>query len=226
MTKLARRLLAAVAFFPAILAGAPAHAELSAEELAKIAQNPVGNGTTNGIGDLQISAFLSPAKPGAWIWGVGIITQLPTHSNDLLGNNNAGLGPTAVVLHLEHGSPWVYGVLANSVWSIGSSATPTLSSAAKYNNGLIQPFINYNFKDGAFITSSPLMTVNWEARGSQQWTVPMGIGVGKLFKIGPLPVNTSLSGYYTGEAGFRAELEHSPAGAVDVSEMMKFLSQT
>jgi hypothetical protein len=254
MTKLARGILAAVGFFPAILAGTPAHAELSAEDLAKIAQNPVGNlisvpfqenayfnvgpldrrenvlniqpvipisitddwniitrtilpiislpgftpsqGSTNGIGDLQISAFLSPAKPGAWIWGVGVITQLPTHSNDLLGNNNAGLGPTAVFLHLEHGSPWVYGVLANNVWSIGSSATPTLSSGAKYNNGLIQPFINYNFEGGAYITSSPIMTVNWEARGSQQWTVPMGIGVGKLFKVGPLPVNTSLSGYY------------------------------
>jgi hypothetical protein len=151
---------------------------------------------TNGIGDTQVSAFLSPAKPGAWIWGVGVITQLPTHSNPLLGNNNAGFGPTFVVLHLEHGSPWVYGVLANNVWSVGSSTSATSSSGQKYSNGLIQPFINYNFKSGFYFTSSPIMTVNWEAAGSQQWTVPIGGGAGKLFKIGPLPVNTSLAAYY------------------------------
>ncbi|MGB9332155.1 MAG: hypothetical protein WCB10_15435 [Steroidobacteraceae bacterium] len=249
------RVLSGIAFLCAILVATSARAELSAEDLAKIAQNPVGNlisvpfqdnvnlnvgpeertqnvlniqpvipisisddwniitrtilpiisqpaftpdgSRTNGIGDVQISAFLSPASPGAWIWGVGAITQLPTHSNSLLGNNNAGIGPTAVVLHLEHGSPWVYGVLANNVWSVNGSASPVSSSSVSYNNGLIQPFVNYNFEGGAYITSSPILTVNWDARGSQQWTVPMGGGVGKLFKIGKLPVNTSVSAYYS-----------------------------
>jgi hypothetical protein len=252
--KLSTRAVSGMVLFFLALAAPRAQAELSAQDLAKIAQNPVGNlisvpfqenvylnvgpedrtenvlniqpvipisisddwniitrtilpiisqpgfapdqGRTNGIGDVQISAFLSPAHPGPWIWGVGAITQLPTHSNNLLGNNNAGLGPTAVFLHLEHGSPWVYGVLANNVWSVNGSAAPTSSSSASYNNGLIQPFINYNFKDGAYVTSSPILTVNWEARGSQQWTVPMGAGVGKIFKMGRLPVNTSLSGYF------------------------------
>src|SRR5208282_3701035 len=235
-------------YVAAICAATSAHADLSAEDLAKIAQNPVGNlisvpfqenayfnvgpldgtqnvlniqpvipfsisadwniitrtilpiislpgfapgqGSTSGIGDVQISAFLSPAKPGAWIWGVGTVTQLPTHSNNLLGNNNAGLGPTFVLLHLEHGSPWVYGALANNVWSAGTS-----SSSPSYNNGLLQPFINYNFEGGMYITSSPVLTVNWKASGSQQWTVPLGAGVGKLFKIGRLPVNSQLSWY-------------------------------
>ena len=140
-----------------------AHAALSAEGLAKLAQNPVGNlisvpfqdnvnlndgpqkGTqnglnvqpmipievspdwniitrtiipvismpslypgddrTNGIGDMQFTAFLSPAKPGHWIWGLGAIAQLPTNSNSELGNDNWGLGPSFVVLHLDKGSP-------------------------------------------------------------------------------------------------------------------------
>ena len=241
-------LLAAALFAPW------AHAELSAEDLAKIAQNPVGNlisvpfqenvyhsvgpldGTQNvlniqpvypisisddwniitrtiipivkapafrpgqggvsGIGDVQFSAFLSPAKPGNWIWGIGTITQLPTHSNDRLGNDNGGLGPTFVVLHLEHGSPWVYGVLANNVWSLGSSGNPFSRDGGKYSNGLVQPFINYNFHSGLYLTSSPILTVNWYAKpDSQMWTVPMGAGVGKLFKIGRLPVNTQISYY-------------------------------
>ena len=32
--------------------------------------------------------------------------------------------------------------------------------------------------------------------GSQRWIVPFGGGVGKIFHLGPLPVNTQLSAYY------------------------------
>ena len=227
-----------------------AQAALSSEELAKLAQNPVGNlisvplqnntnlnfgpeeGTqnianlqpvipisvnedwniitrtilpivsnpqlypgddrTNGIGDTLFSAFLSPAQPGKVIWGVGTAIQVPTHSNSELGNRNWGAGPSFVVLHLEQGSPWVYGALVNNVWSTDSSdADPA------YNNGVIQPFLNYNFKSGLYLTSSPVLTVNWKAEDSDdRWTVPLGGGVGKIFHLGKLPLNTQLGAYY------------------------------
>ena len=80
------------------------------------------------------------------------------------------------------GDPWVYGVLVNNVWSVGSTGNPFNGDAPKYNNGLVQIFLNYNFESGAYLTSSPIITVNWEARGSQLWTVPMGGGVGKAFQ--------------------------------------------
>jgi hypothetical protein len=146
---------------------------------------------TNGIGDLQFSAFLSPANPGDWIWGAGAIAQAPTNSNSALGNGNWGLGPTFVVLHLEKGSPWVYGVLVNNVWSLTSN-----KQGGSYSNGLIQPFLNYNFEGGAYLTTSPVMTINWNADSSQQWTVPIGGGIGKIFHFGKLPVNAQISAYY------------------------------
>ena len=232
-----------------VLAISPARAELSAEDLAKLAQNPVGNlisvpfqnntnlnfgpekGTQNilniqpvipievdkdwniitrtivpliwmpslgpdtpaknGIGDIQFSAFLSPATPGHWIWGVGAIAQLPTNSSEELGNKNWGLGPSFVVLHLDHGDPWVYGVLVNNVWSLSSN-----KQGGSYNNGLIQPFLNYNFEGGLYLTSSPVLTVDWKANSGQQWTIPLGGGVGKILHLGKLPVNTQISAYY------------------------------
>ena len=244
-----KRVLALALLTAAICATAPAYAELSAEELAKLAQNPVGNlisvpfqnntnlnfgpekgtqnilniqpvipievdkdwniitrtivpliwmpalspeiGAKSGIGDIQFSAFLSPANPGHWIWGLGAIAQLPTNSSEELGNKNWGLGPTAVVLRLEHGDPWVYGVLVNNIWSLTSS-----QQGGSYNNGLIQPFVNYNFPDGLYLTSAPIWTVNWKANSGQQWTVPLGGGVGKIFHLGKLPVNTQVSAYY------------------------------
>ena len=144
----------------------------------------------NGIGDVLFSAFVSPAHSGGWIWGVGPAIQAPTHSNETLGNNNWGLGPTFVVLHLEKGSPWVYGVLVNNVWSVSHS------DSHSYNKGLMQPFVNYNMPKGWYLVSSPIVTVDWTARGSQQWTVPVGGGIGKIVHLDKLPVNLQLQGFY------------------------------
>ena len=232
-----------------LLAAVHAHAEMSAEELAKLAQNPVGNlisvpfqnntnlnfgpekgtqnvlniqpvipieinkdwniitrtilpvismpalgpdvGSTNGIGDMVFTAFLSPANPGHWIWGAGPVVQIPTNSTAELGNKNWGLGPSVVVLHLDKGDPWVYGALVNNVWSLTSN-----KQGGSYNNGLIQPFVNYNFEGGFYLTSAPILTVDWKADSGQQWTVPIGGGVGKIFHLGKLPVNTQISVYY------------------------------
>ena len=39
------------------------------------------------------------------------------------------------------------------------------------------------------------MTANWDAPSDQQWTVPIGGGAGKLFKIGNLPINSRIEAY-------------------------------
>jgi hypothetical protein len=233
------------------LSAASAHAEMTKEELAQLAQNPVGNlisvpfqnntnfnygperGTqnvlniqpvipieistdwniitrtiipviwqpalsptidsTSGLGDIVFSALLSPAKPGKWIWGAGPIFQLPTNSNEYLGNKNWGMGPEFVFLHLEHGNPWVFGAIVNNLWSLSSD-----KQGGSYSNLVLQPFVNYNIPsgDGLYINSGPLVTANWKADGGQQWTVPLGGGVGKIFHFGKLPVNTFLQAYY------------------------------
>jgi hypothetical protein len=59
--------------------------------------------------------------------------------------------------------------------------------------------VNFNFKSGAYLTTSPVITANWEASSSQKFTVPVGGGVGKIFKFGRLPVNTQVSAYYNVE---------------------------
>ena len=149
-------------------------------------------GTRSGVGDTQFSAFLSPSAPlpGGWIWGAGAIAQLPTNSEQL-GNDNWGLGPTAVVLRIEKGSPWVYGVLVNNLWSLSSS-----KRGGAYSNFLMQPFLNYNLPGGTYITSSPVITADWKADDGEKWTVPLGLGVGHIFHIGKLPLNTQAGAYY------------------------------
>jgi hypothetical protein len=143
-----------------------------------------GEGRVDGIGDLLFSAFVSPAHPGNWIWGVGPIFQAPTHNDDALGSDNWGAGITGVVLHIEKGSPWVYGVLLNNVWSLR-----TRSGTHDYDHGLIQPFVNYNMRNGWYVVSSPVLTFDRTAQSSERWTVPIGGGIGKIVHWQKRPVN-------------------------------------
>jgi hypothetical protein len=45
----------------------------------------------------------------------------------------------------------------------------------------------------------PILTANWEASSGDKWTVPLGGGVGKLFNLDKLPINTQLQAYYNVE---------------------------
>jgi hypothetical protein len=47
-----------------------------------------------------------------------------------------------------------------------------------------------------YLTSSPVITANWEADSNQRWTVPLIGGIGKIFHLGKLPVNTQFGAYY------------------------------
>ena len=144
-----------------------------------------------GMGDINPTLFFSPAKPSRFIWGVGPTFTFPTATNRLLGAGKYSLGPAAVGLVME--GPWVVGALFNQQWSVAGWGHKDVNSM------LIQPFINYNLPHGWYITSSPIMTGNWTARASDQWTVPVGGGAGKLFRLGKLPINTVLEGYYNAD---------------------------
>lgn len=54
-------------------------------------------------------------------------------------------------------------------------------------------------KKGWYVSTAPVVTANWEADSSPRWTVPVGAGVGRVFKIGRQHINAKLSGYYNVE---------------------------
>jgi hypothetical protein len=135
-----------------------------------------GAGSQSGVGDITQSLFFSPKKPTAdgWIWGAGPVFYLPTASNDLLGAEKWGLGPTAVVLKQEHG--WTYGALVNHIWSVGGT-----SSRANINSTFLQPFLQYTLPSLTTFGINTESTYNWEAKN---WSVPINVTVTQLLKIG------------------------------------------
>ena len=146
-------------------------------------------GGSSGFGDLNPTFFFSPAKPGKLIWGVGPAFILPTATQRSVGTGKWSVGPAAVALIQP--DPWTIGVLASQVWSFaGPSDRSTVSLMT------VQYFVNYNLAHAWYLTSSPILTFNWEASSSEEWLVPFGGGVGKIFKLGKLPLNGSLQAYY------------------------------
>jgi hypothetical protein len=155
---------------------------------------------TFGLGDINPSFFLSPAKPGRLIWGVGPTFLLPTATDDVLGTGKFSIGPAAVVL-IQPGK-WTLGTLVNNLFSVAGS-----SDRADVNSMTWQYFVNYNLWKGYYITLQPIITANWNARRENEWLVPIGGGIGRTMRLGSQPVNVSLQAYWNAQ---RPDVPPSP----------------
>jgi hypothetical protein len=141
-----------------------------------------------GIGDMTPTFFFSPAKPHKVIWGAGPVFVLPTATSKVLGQGKLSIGPSLVVL-VQPGK-WTIGALVNNVWSVAGSG-----GRAAVNQMTWQYFLNYNLKKGWYISLSPIITANWKASSGNVWTVPVGGGVGRVFRLGKQPVNVTVQFY-------------------------------
>ena len=155
--------------------------------------------TGTGFGDFNPTFFLSPAKPGELIWGFGPTFTLPTATDRNLGAGKWSMGPAGVALKM-HG-PWVYGALINNQWSVGGWGDKAVNAM------LLQWFIYHNLPNAWYLIAAPIVTANWKAeKAADVWTVPVGGGFGKLFRLGQLvpleahpiaklPINIQLAAY-------------------------------
>jgi hypothetical protein len=162
----------------------------------------------SGLGNIQYQGFFTPAKPWKIIWGVGPVFELPTNTSGL-GSDKWSAGPAAVALSMP--GSWVLGALVQNIWSFaGPSGEPDV------NQFTFQYFINYNISNGWYLTSTPIITADWERSSGDQWTVPFGGGIGKLHRFGKLPVDFKLQVFSNVE---------KPEGGPDWSMMfaVKFL---
>lgn len=230
------------ALFILFLAFTQAQAQLSEEELAKIAQNPLANlislpfqnsvntgvgpnnrtqyilkfqpvipfaegriiaraiipyvdqpnilresGSVSGFSDINLTAFYT-ASLGEVNIGFGPIINFPTAKAGL-GAREWGIGPSLVAV-VKPGN-FVMGALVNNVWSVESD---------NINSMLLQLFVNYNLPNGAYLTTAPAITANWNARPGNRWTIPLGLGAGKVVRLGgQLPLNVQAGTYYNVE---------------------------
>ncbi len=156
---------------------------------------PMGDsGRRFGLGDIEFTSFFARDESKRYlksIGGLGPTIVFKSATDDRMGLGKWSIGPTLAIIRMPY--PWVYGVVARNLWSFAGD-----SYRQDVNLLLIQPFINYNFSNGWYLTSTPSILANWEAdQKRNRWTVPIGGGVGKvIFRGEKHPINIRLQSFY------------------------------
>ena len=145
----------------------------------------------SGLGDTTQSFFFSPTDAiGGWIIGAGPAFLFPTATDNLLGTEKWGAGPTGVALKQE--GQWTYGALVNQLWSFAGD-----DARNDVNSTFIQPFVSYVTPTKTTFTLNMENTYNWE---QEQWTLPFNFLVSQLIKVGDQPVSIFAGARYYAEA--------------------------
>lgn len=165
--------------------------DLISRSILTVADEPTFMSNTShfGLGGITTGFFLVPTQPSKLIWGFGPTFGLPITTDKILGTGKFTIGPNAVVVVMDR--HWVYGVLVDNQFSFAGDTNRT-----PVNQMVIQPFVNYNFQGGWFLTSAPNIISDWQKRDSNRWVIPIGGGGGRVFEWGNQKFNVQLEGYY------------------------------
>ena len=147
----------------------------------------VFSGRTSGFGDLIYLGLASPKEgishgPGQTsVWGLGLGLSFPTATDDILGSGKYSMGPSALYAYL--GQKWKLGGLIQSYFSYAGD-----EDRNKVTSLNMQLFYYYSVTPTISIGAGPNIIADFEAADGDQWTVPLGIGVGYTRNIGKVPV--------------------------------------
>jgi len=162
-------------------------------------------GRTTGFGDMYYVALFSPSEgidldglglEGKFLWGAGFDISFPTATEDVLGSNKWSAGPSALGVYL--GPTWKVGGLMQHYNSFaGDDFDSNGAPVADVNLINLQYFVFYSLDETTSIGASPNIIMDWEADSDDRFTVPIGIGVAKTVKFGPVPVRIGLEFHYS-----------------------------
>ena len=128
-----------------------------------------------GLGDINPSFFFSPIHPGKLVWGIGPSFLLPTATLPELGLGKWAVGPGFIIL-VQPGRTTV-GAYTVNVFSFSGDENQ------RVNLMNFNPYLSYTFPSKFYLTSSPIITINWKGSEGNKALVPVGGGIGKTVKI-------------------------------------------
>lgn len=149
---------------------------------------------TWGLSDMLLQFFFNPRSESAWKWGLGPMFSLRTRTQSELAGPGWGAGAVGVL---------VGGVGSLSIAAIGGH----LWGQDRFSTSILQPMLFYNFgATGWSLHYNNIISHDWSASSSNAWTVPLGLGVGKVFALGAHGLEPAIGLYYN---------VARPAGAAD-----------
>jgi hypothetical protein len=141
------------------------------------------------FGDTAVALALSPGHRlvGNWLFAAGPTFIFPTATDSRIGQNKWQVGPAAAVGYV--GKNFVTYVFPQQWFSVGGDGRRTRQMS------LIYAFVR-TLPNGWTVGTNPNMSVDWEASRGNKVSFPVGLQVGKLRKLGPMPVKFDLQVQY------------------------------
>jgi len=131
---------------------------------------------TTGLGDFNVfTAYLFDTGNPAVSFGLGPQITAPTASDEALGSEKWSAG-LANVLFDGRNKKFQYGYLLTWQHSFAGE-----DDRATVNVGAFQPFAFYQLGGGTYLRTAPIWVYNFE---NDSYSVPIGLGIGKIFKRG------------------------------------------
>ena len=146
-------------------------------------------GSTSGLGDINYTPYFSPVTPSALTWGIGPVMIFPTASDPSLGSGKFSVGPSVVLVYML--DKWMFLSVMSNWWSVAGDEARADVSVFYW-----QPGASHFLAKHWYLTSAPIITANWEAPADERWTVPIGGGGGKNFKIGNQAMDAQIQVFY------------------------------
>ncbi len=143
-------------------------------------------GSKSGLGDITfMDVFMKNA--GSFSYGIGPLLVMPTASNDLLGQGKWQIGSAAALV-------------ASRDWGLAGGLLTFQQSFAgdsdreKVKMATFQPALFYNLPNGFYLRSSGVWTFDLK---NHTHHIPVGLGLGKVFKPGKSVINVFIEPQYS-----------------------------
>jgi hypothetical protein len=145
--------------------------------------------TVDGLGDVNLTSFVTPARAERFVWGVGPSLVLPTGSHDQITSNKWSAGPAMAAVY--NSRRWQVGLVVQNLWSFaGDGSRPEVNVMA------MRPAISYHLDNGWYLSTSPSILADWAADDDRnRWLLPVGGGVGKILVIGGQRISALVEAY-------------------------------
>ena len=141
------------------------------------------------FGDSVLMQLVSPSPKlaGSWLLGVGPTWTFPTATSDFTGSGRWQVGPAALVGYLSE--KWILGALYQQWWSFGENDDDRDGTSSMN----LQPVAAWFLGGGWSIGYSGNILANWKIDSGPEYTLPIGLAVGRVVKLGRLPVKLQVA---------------------------------
>jgi hypothetical protein len=143
---------------------------------------------TTAFGDIIDVEMLSPAHVDPWLLALGPTFIFPSAGSMFTGQGKYQIGPAGVIGILT--DKYIVGVFPQQWWSVSGGDRPAVSQLN------LQPFASWFLGGGWSVGYSGNVLADWHAPSGDQWTVPVGLAIAKVVKLGRLPVRVQVAGQY------------------------------